>query len=191
MPGLDLVTPSGVDLVALDVLKAHLHVDAPDEDTLIAVYAAAARTAAETFLKCSLLEATWRYRIDNGFPWEIRLPIGPLLTVTGLDIKYSDDAGVEQTLAPAMYRVSLGDTGVVRPAWGQVWPSTRPELDAVRVSFRAGWPDAGNVPKAIVAAVLLTTGHLFENREASIIGESAAELPLGVKNLLMPFVRSG
>lgn len=40
--------------------------------------------------------------------------------------------------------------------------------------------------KAIIAAILLTMGHLYANREASVVGVSVAELPQGARSLLMP-----
>lgn len=39
---------------------------------------------------------------------------------------------------------------------------------------------------AILAAVLLMLGHLWENREDSVIGVSAVELPKGSRALLNP-----
>jgi hypothetical protein len=40
---------------------------------------------------------------------------------------------------------------------------------------------------AIRAAILLTLGHLYANREDSIIGVSAVELPMGSQWLLAPY----
>ena len=190
MAGLDLVTAPADEPVTLEAAKLHLRVEADDEDSMIAVYLAAARNHVETFLKSSLLETAWRYRIDGGFPWEIRLPIGPVLTADGLAITYVDDAGATQTLDPSVYKVALGETGIIRPAYSQVWPFSRRESDAVTVAFKAGWPNAAAVPQGIVAAVLLMTGHLYQNREATAAAGAAMELPLGVRNLLMPFVRN-
>jgi len=43
------------------------------------------------------------------------------------------------------------------------------------------------VNSTIKGAMLLTLGNLFENREAVVVGASAAELPQGVPALLRPF----
>lgn len=40
---------------------------------------------------------------------------------------------------------------------------------------------------AIIAAMLLTLGNLFQNREADVVGVSAARLPTGVPELLNGF----
>ena len=41
-----------------------------------------------------------------------------------------------------------------------------------------------NVPGALIHAVLLMTGHFYANREASIVGTGASELPLGVCDII-------
>lgn len=43
------------------------------------------------------------------------------------------------------------------------------------------------VNKSIQAAVLLLTGHLFANRENSVVGVTVAVLPTGFDQLLMPY----
>ncbi|WP_137923948.1 head-tail connector protein [Cupriavidus sp. 2SB] len=39
----------------------------------------------------------------------------------------------------------------------------------------------------IQAAVLLTTGHLYSNREDVVVGATVAELPRGARDLLQPY----
>lgn len=43
-----------------------------------------------------------------------------------------------------------------------------------------------SVPPDIREGVLLLVGHLYENREATLVGESANELPFGFWELLGP-----
>lgn len=49
---------------------------------------------------------------------------------------------------------------------------------------------AGDYPivitKAMQAAILLTLGHLYENREDSVVGATAVTLPNGAQALLQP-----
>jgi len=42
----------------------------------------------------------------------------------------------------------------------------------------------GLIPSAIVSALKLLCGHLYENRETVLVGVSANELPMGIKSLL-------
>ena len=43
------------------------------------------------------------------------------------------------------------------------------------------------LPPAVVAAILLLGGHLYENREAVVTGTIATALPLSVQFLVAPF----
>lgn len=45
---------------------------------------------------------------------------------------------------------------------------------------------AGEIPEPIVSAMLLLIGHLYENREQSVMG-ALAEIPMGVESLLLPY----
>lgn len=40
---------------------------------------------------------------------------------------------------------------------------------------------------AVQAAILLTLGHLYANRENSVVGVSAQDLPMGAHSLLWPY----
>src|SRR3990167_10126611 len=174
MAGLDLVTAPTSEPLSVADAKAHLNVDFADDDAKIGNYISAARAAAEVVLKMSLLYTVWRYRIDGSFPWEIRLPIGPLRTATGLSIAYVDDAGVSQALAASIYQVSLGDTGVIRPAYGETWPATRPMMDAVTVTFKAGEAAAADLRPAFIDAIRLEVGNRYAHRENQIVGVSTS-----------------
>lgn len=193
MAGLDLVSAAAQEPLTLDEAKAHLNVDVADFDDLIDAYIAAARSSVEAVLKMSLMETAWKYRLDGGFPREIRLPIGPVFdggaSPNDLTITYVDDAGAAQTLATTGYQVSYGTTAVIRPAYGMTWPATRPIMDAVAVNFQAGWKDRADIPKAMLQALRLTVGDCFAHRENTVIGTITAELPISARNLLMPFVR--
>jgi hypothetical protein len=51
----------------------------------------------------------------------------------------------------------------------------------------AEFPDG--VPGAILESVRQIAAHLYENREASVVGVSASELPFGALDLLAPYRR--
>lgn len=185
----DEVSPSIGEPIALLEAKEYLRVDHGDEDELILALIASARAAVEAHTKRSILRTTWAYRIDGCFPWEIRLPIGPLRTTSGLVVQYVDDAGATQTLASSNYQTSLGITGIIRPAYGKTWPSTRSQMDAVTVTFQAGELSADDVNPALMASMRMYLADLYEHRETIVIGVSAQRIPMAVQNLLTPFVR--
>jgi hypothetical protein len=51
------------------------------------------------------------------------------------------------------------------------------------------WPpeDDPVVPAPVIEAVLQITAHLYENREATLVGVTAQQLPFGALDLLSPY----
>lgn len=94
----------------------------------------------------ALVTQTWQLKLSR-FPSEaILLPRPPLQSVTS--IQYVDSAGDAQTLSSSLYQVSDHQPAMVCPAFGQVWPETRPEtLEAVTITYVAGYgTGSGSVP---------------------------------------------
>jgi hypothetical protein len=60
---------------------------------------------------------------------------------------------------------------------GVTWPSTYVRPDAVTVTYVAGWTAAASVPACLRAWCLQAVATLYENREQTITGTIAAELP--------------
>lgn len=54
-------------------------------------------------------------------------------------------------------------------------------------AYTASDPDADGTPAPIGEAVLQMTAHLYENREVSLVGVTASELPFGFLDLLAPY----
>jgi len=160
-------------------------VSASTEDGLIGALIVAAREIAENETGRSLISQTWKKTLD-AFPRGIVLPYPPALAVT--HIKYTDLDGVLQTLAPASYTLDKEqEPGWITPAYGYAWPDVRAVVNAIEVVYTAGYgEDAGSVPQAIKQWILLTVGHHFENREASVAGVSIAPLPF-LAGLLDPY----
>lgn len=178
-----VITPPEL-LVSLALAKKHLRLDHPDDDDLVEAYLAAVcghidgpagwlgRSIGEQTLELSVAE--WGSALA--------LPYGPVSSVAS--VKYLDVLGVEQTLDPAYYGLAHGRL-YLRP-WAR-WPSTQDAPDAIRVRYVAG--QAGTVPPAVVAAVLLMVGDLYANRETGVTGTVTApvKMSITVENLLAPF----
>lgn len=200
---LELVTAPTVEPLSLVEAKAHLRVSHDHEDALIELLIKAATAhvdGKDGFLGRALVQQTWDLVIDEFPANEVRIPLPPLQEV--LFIEYDDGDGIIQTLATDQYTVDV----VSEPGWivpgSSGWPTTFDGINAVRIRFVAGYestadspPDlAGNVPAAIKAALLLTIGHLYANRETVLAGAgvSAIQLPWGIDHLLRPYrVRLG
>lgn len=176
------VVSAGVEQLSLVEAKLHLRVDVTDDDTLITALITAAREFAEHYTGLALSVQTLEMSL-NGFPSDndscIELDMPPVASITS--VKYTDVAGVEQTISSAAYVLSLyGDSRRLSPANGYYWPSTQDVSDSVRIRYIAGY---AAIPKAVKAALLLLVGHLYANRENSSTFK-VEEIPLGARSLL-------
>ncbi|HEY7768013.1 head-tail connector protein, partial [Longimicrobium sp.] len=143
--------------------KAHLRVTDDSEDELIAGLITAAREVVEGRTWLALPIRTVEYTTD-AFPSRgfIELPYPPLVSVES--VTYVDAAGVEQTLGGSVYEMDAASRpGRVRLAYGQSWPAVR-HGGSVVVRYVAGFA-LGAEPGALVQAMLLLIGQLYENRE--------------------------
>lgn len=185
MYGLSLYSGPAVEPVSLTEAKAHLRVTATDEDTLISSLIVAARQWVEEQTYRALVSQTWDLQLDK-FPSgdePIRLPRAPLQSVTS--ITYTDTAGASQTLSATLYVVSATrQPGVIRPAYGQVWPEAQDKPDAVTVRFVAGYGAAAAVPELLKSAIKLLVAQMFEQREPTVVGTATSEVPLSVSRIL-------
>lgn len=180
-----------VEPLSIIEVKDHLRVTDGAEDALITALITVARQSIEGrfgSLQRALMTQTWDWFLDafpaSGAPMEVPLP--PLQSVTS--ITYTDDAGALQTWASSKYSVNTKSLiGLIAPAYGESYPSTRAMMNAVTVRFVAGFGNtAADVPMPIRQAMLLQIGHMFEQRETHIFGATVEMLPT-VKNLLAPY----
>lgn len=131
--------------------------------------------------------------VSNFFPsdrtgYGIVIPINPVITVDS--VKYIDTAGVQQTLSNSVYIVdNVSEPCRVMTGYGQVWPSTQQRVNAVEVTFTAGYGSSGsNVPEAIRHWIMLRAATLYENREeVAILNRGKLEQLPFVDRLLDPY----
>jgi hypothetical protein len=106
----------------------------------------------------------------------------PLQSVSS--VRYYDFSGTLQTVDPSAYVVSPGTPGRIQAAYSRVWPVSRPTVDAVVITFVAGYGAASAVPDNVKAAMKLIVGHLYENREWVGSGTIFTTVPNSVDALL-------
>jgi uncharacterized phiE125 gp8 family phage protein len=162
---LKLITAPADEPVGLAEVKAHLRVDTGDDDVLIQSLITAARLEAEKITRRALITQTWDLVLD-AFPTVIKLPLPTLQTV--VSIKYLDTAGAQQELLNTKYVVDAdSEPARVTPAYGLVWPSTYPQVAAVRVQFTSGYGDTQeDIPQAIKQWLMIRVATLYEQRES-------------------------
>jgi uncharacterized phiE125 gp8 family phage protein len=171
--------------VTLAQAKLHLRVDHDDENAAISLLCTGARETCEAFTNRALASGTWTLKLD-AFPYElIRIPVG-VANLSVQSINYVDADGVEQTWANTEYLVLQRQDQFpeIVPAYGWSFPSTRCQRDAVTISFTA---EDSPCPTALVQGMLLQIGHLYEQRESTVVGTSATVLPLGRNALWSPY----
>lgn len=156
------ITPPAELPVTLAEAKAHLRVDAADEDELISALIGAATDHLDGWtgiLGRALVTQTWRQDFDCFAPC-LRLPLSPVSAVTA--VSYTDPDGNAQTFADYDL-VTDGFGPFVRRKRNASWPTTNG--DPVSVTFTAGYGASFDVPSAIKQAILLHIGTLYEYRE--------------------------
>lgn len=189
------VSTPGAALVSVQEAKRQLRLEDDHagglEDALIDSYLAAAQGWAEAHTGRAFTTQVLVGTLDR-FPCApvLELPRAPLRSVTS--VAYVDDAGDPQVLASSAYVVDapagpLARRGRIGLKVTHTWPSTLSQINAVTITFEAGYGAAADVPKAIVAAVLLMVGALFAQREDVSFGVQGHRVPLDAKNLLVPY----
>lgn len=190
MIGLQLVT--GFTLPATGPLslveaKDHLRIEADftADDTQVTRKLKTAIGLIEEMTGRSLLPQTFRQTLYR-FPHSaepIRLLRSPLRSVAS--VTYKDSDGATQTIASGdLYTDANGEPGIVAPTVNQTWPGELlPRQGSVIVQFSAGYDDGAAVPSALVDAVYLLLGHLYENR-AAVVDWTARGLPMAVDSIV-------
>lgn len=222
MAALVLVTAPTVEPVSLDEAKAFARIDNTADDVLVSGLITAARQYAETYTRRQFCTATWKMSLDSfytgpvsgayddlrltqpqaigatpfgspGYRWltAIRIPVPPLQSVTSLT--YVDTDGNTQTLASSQYIVDTNsETGRITSAFSTPWPYTRSVINAVNITFVAGYAYNTATPgtpvppwwwNQIRTAILMLVSFWYNQREAASV-ESYKDVPKTVDALL-------
>lgn len=144
--------------------KLHLRVDGADEDALIGVYITAAEQMAMALLDRGVYaDGTALGVAKAAAPGELDTAIAAYESAIAAAEALADETAKAASIQTA-------GNGLLR----------------AKVAHRHAM-DGMVVNEAIKAAVLLTVGHLYANREDVVIGASVAALPNGADYLLQPY----
>lgn len=197
-PALKIVTAATAEPVLATEAKAHLRETATNASiaSVIANQITTAREVGEEYTGRAFMRQTWDAKLDafptdaDGCDAPILLPKPPLQSVTS--ITYVNATGGSSTLTATAYRVDItSEPGRITPAYNSYWPAAREVSGAVTVRFVCGYATsatatagkASAVPRRIKQAMLLHVGDQYENRENTLVGTIAEEMPLGAKAL--------
>lgn len=181
MPSLTRTVASDTpEPVTLDEFKLHIRDDGDADDVAHLGRVMASRQLLEEAYSTALVPTTCVLRLDR-FPFDecygdIELRIAHVTSITS--IQYVDTNGATQTLAGANYVLDqYSKPARVRPAFGTSWPSTRDVMNAVTVTFVAGYATPDLVPFSTKAALLLFAAELADKREPTVTGTIIAKIP--------------
>jgi uncharacterized phiE125 gp8 family phage protein len=164
--GLVIGTPT-VEPISTDEAKEQLRITNNDEDALINRMITAARIYVEGFTSRSTVNRTNVWTLDK-FPAEtiLYVPRPPFSSTTTL--KYTDSDGTQQTWAAANYTDDTASTpGRISTAYNVEWPTTRDVIDAVEVTYVAGYGATGStVDEILRTCIAMYVVEMFEHRGA-------------------------
>ncbi len=166
-------------MITLAEAKAHLRVEHEEEDALIQslVDAAVLNLEHDTGRAFRVREESL---VLDSWPTTLVLPWWPVRSV--VSITYVDPLGNTQTLEN--YALDTRRfPAKLRPAYGEAWPEVLPGNGVVEIKLEVGME---TLPEDLKRAALLMVGHLYEHREAVVIGTITSTLPMAVEYLVQP-----
>jgi len=177
-----VVTQPTVEPITLAQAKSHLRIDGNDDDTYIALCITAARSYFEKSCEITIASTTLKLSLDY-FEDVLYLPLGPVQSIE--DITYWDENQAEQSMADWQEDLASGPARLM-PILSEDWPATAEILNAVEITYVAGFVNAAAVPELLKAGIKFYMGHLYENREAVTEG-TLSEVPLAVTSIINLF----
>jgi uncharacterized phiE125 gp8 family phage protein len=163
-----------------NIADVSLGAEAPSTNTtldpLLGRFIRTARQMAESATRRALITQTLDLYLDAFPGWEITLPKPKLQSVTS--ITYVDDNGVTQTLDTSLYLVdTTTEPARITPAFGEVWPTTRWQTNAVRIRYVAGYgATAASVPECVKDWMLFQINTMWNTRQRFTISTGRAAL---------------
>lgn len=185
MAGYTRTAGPGAEPVTLAEVKAHAVIGTDVDDTLLGRLIKVARAEAESATGRTFITSTWVRTLDS-FPDAIQLLRGPVVSITS--VKFDDENGDEQTLASSDYTLDTngGMLAYVVPAYGKAWPATRQQINAVRVTFVAGFgADETAVPEDLRHWIAMRVATLYENREMTVVGNGLSMVSVPFADALL------
>ena len=176
--------------VSLSEAKAHLRVDHGHEDGRILGLIQAAREMVEEDAQVALCPQTLTIRLDAFPRWEVQLRKCPVNSISS--ITYVDAYGTTQTLASSEYTLdAYSRPARLTPAYNEVWPATRHQINAITITATAGYTSPASVPAMAKQAIKMLVAHWFENAETVLIGTISKEIELSYRAIISRFSWGG
>ncbi|KGF67449.1 hypothetical protein LL06_22265 [Hoeflea sp. BAL378] len=178
--------PPLAEPVTLAELKAHLRIDAGDEDALLEDLIRVARAHLEAVTGVALMSQGFLLALDD---W----PRGAVIQLMRTPVQ-SIDAILVYDAQGEPQALSLSDMlldATARPARLVMKQRPRPgqPINGIEIEFTAGFSSANEIPPELKRAMLLHAAHLYEFRGAVTLAMQPAAIPAGYDRLIAPWLR--
>ena len=177
--------PPAVEPVTLAEAKAHLRLDAADEDALVLALIRAAREYLEAATGLCLIARPLRLYLDD---WPetrvIGIARGPVQTIETVTVYDLAGLPVEADLAGYVL------DGAARPARLALpqRPETARAVNGIEIDFTAGFGESGaDVPDGLKRALLLHVAAMFELRGVLATADQPGTVPADYDRLVAPY----
>lgn len=160
--------------------QVRLEVDQTEEDDLLQALINTTILTTEHRTRRSLRDREETLLLDS---WEgsIQLPWWPVQAVN--QITYTAPDGTDQAL-PGHSLDIRQIPAKVTPYPSNTWPEVKNKPMAITVKAQVGYAE---IPADLKSAALLLIGHLYENREAVVVGATTSEVPQAYDSLIQPY----
>ena len=184
-----LTAAPALEPVSLADAKAHLRVDAADDDALIGNLITGARSELERGLGRAFITQSWTYYLD-GWPrgFAVPLPVAPVQAVNQVRVYALDDSFA--ILPPASYLLDgLGSPPRLIRRGTLPWPVPLRPGNGIAIDVTCGHgSQPPDVPAALRIATLILVAHWYEHRELVEPGAApGVGLPEMVRDLIAPY----
>lgn len=177
--GLTAGTPSSWP-VTLEEAKAYCRIQESADDSIVLALIQAATVYAEDYTNRSIAPKTYTLKLPQFPVAEIKLPKPIVQSVTS--IQYIDTSGATQTFSSGNYFIVAADLEAsIFLNYGQTWPSTRTNRQAVTVTYVAGY---STCPELLKTCIKMLVNHWYENRQPSVTGTISSDIKLTVDSIL-------
>jgi uncharacterized phiE125 gp8 family phage protein len=184
-----LITPPSAEVLTLAEAKAHLRLDASDEDDLVTSLIRVAREHLERTTGLCLMTQGWRLYLDSvSEDGVIQIARGPVQSIESVTVYDAEGQAASVSLEG---HVLDGRGRPVRLMLRQpIWPGRA--VNGIEIDFTAGFGTAAtDVPDALKRAMLTHAAQMFSCRGVVAPDEQPALIPPGYDRLVAPFLLRG
>lgn len=175
--GLVRTSVSSSEPLTLSETKLYLRVDGTAEDSLITDLITVAREHAESYLRRSIIDQSWRMTLEDYAPTCFRLPMGPVRSITSISLV--DNEGGVIALSSSNYELKTDQD--------EIELTEMVYAHMIQITYATGYASSSDIPKSLRYGMLSHIASLFECRGEGevVVPKDALALYSGHKEILL------